>query len=317
MHVQKQIYKMFIMSFLIRKLKSFTKVVLHPRLLLIKLLYYNAHLINDKRYLSWMFYLKCGYKLDWESPKSFCEKLQWLKLYNKKSIYTDLVDKYEVKSIVSDLIGTEYIIPTLGVWNNFDEIDFDELPNQFVLKCTHDSGGLVVVKDKRGLNKEETEAKIVRSLARDYYILARETPYKDVKPRIIAEKYMVDESGTELKDYKIFCFSGVPKFIQVDFGRFTNHCRNIYDVNWNKLDMKLLYPTDENVNIQKPICLDTMLEIASRLSTGIPFVRIDLYSIYDKIYFGEFTFFPEAGYEQFAPQEWNRKLGDWIMLPSN
>lgn len=300
----------------LRKVKSGFKILLHPHLLLVTLLYKNAHLVSDKKYLSWMFYLKCGFKLNWEHPVTFCEKLQWLKMHTEQR-YTNLVDKYEVKHIVANLIGADHIIPTLGVWDSFDEIDFDRLPNQFVLKCTHDSGGLVIVKDKNAFDREAAKSKINKSLLRDYFILGRETPYKNVKRRIIAEKYMVDESGTELKDYKIFCFAGVPKFIQVDFGRFTKHCRNIYDVNWNKLDLKLLYPTDDNVHIQRPIHLDEMLNLAASLSKDIPFVRIDLYSIYDKIYFGEFTFFPEAGYEQFEPQEWNRKFGDWIMLPVN
>lgn len=305
------------MLIVLRKLKSYFKLLMYPRMLIISLLYKNAHLVKDRTYLSWMFYLRCGYKLNWKHPVTFCEKLQWLKIYNNKSYYTSLVDKYEVKYIVSDLIGKECVIPTLGVWDCFDEIDFDRLPNQFVLKCTHDSGGLVIVKDKATFDKEFARSKISKSLARDYFILGRETPYKNVKRRIIAEKYMVDESGTELKDYKIFCFAGIPKFIQVDFGRFTEHCRNIYDVDWHKLNIKLLYPTNENVNIQRPVHLDKMLDIASRLSAKEPFVRIDLYSIYDEIYFGEFTFFPGAGYEQFEPQEWNRMFGDWITLPKN
>lgn len=285
------------------------------RTILIKLLYKNAKLFNDKLYLSLMFRLKCGYKLNWKEPKTFCEKLQWMKTYNTDDYFTKLVDKYEVKSIVSDLIGKEYIIPTLGVWDKFEDIVFDNLPNQFVLKCTHDSGGIIIVKDKRNQDLLSIKQKINKYLARDYYILGREFPYKNVKPRIIAEKYMIDESGTELKDYKFFCFNGVPKFIQVDFGRFTNHRRNIYDTNWNKMNISLCYPTDDNVIIEKPSRLDDMLHIASILSNGKTFVRVDLYSIYDKIYFGEYTFFPGAGYEEFLPQAWNVKIGNWINLP--
>ncbi len=271
--------------------------------------------LSDKTYLKMKYRLVVGKKLNLKNPKTFNEKLQWLKLYDRKPIYTTMVDKYEAKKYVASIIGEEYIIPTLGVYNHFDEIDFDKLPNQFVIKCTHDSGGIVIVKDKKELNIEEAKKKIEKCLKRNYFYSGREWSYKNIKPRIIIEKYMVDESQKELKDYKIFTFDGKAKIIEVDFDRFIEHKRNLYDTDWKYIEAIIKYPTDKNVKINKPKSLNKMLELAEKLSKDIPHVRTDFYSIDDKIYFGELTFYHESGYGKFVPEEFGEELGSWIKLP--
>jgi hypothetical protein len=256
-----------------------------------------------------------GEKLNLKEPKTFNEKIQWLKLHDRRQEYTQLVDKYEVKKIVAEKIGEQYIIPTLGVWNHFDEINFDALPNQFVLKCTHDSGSIVIVKDKAQLNKAEARKILEEGLGRNYYYSGREWPYKNVKPRIIAEKYMIDESGIELKDYKVFNFDGVPKFIQVDFGRFTEHKRNLYTLDWEYIDAAIKFPNDREEIIEKPEKLEEMLFLSKKLSYGMPHVRTDFYSINDRIYFGELTFYHGSGFEKFTPDRFGEVVGSYLKLP--
>jgi hypothetical protein len=256
-----------------------------------------------------------GTRLDLKSPETFNEKLQWIKLYDRKPEYTQMADKYEVRKIISQKIGGEYLIPLLGVWDKFDDIDFDKLPNQFVLKCNHDSGSLVICKDKASLNIKQAKKIIEKCLKQNYYYYGRQWVYKDITPRIIAEKYMTDESGSELKDYKVFCFNGEPKIIQVDFNRFTDHKRNFYSIDWEYQSFAVLFPTDEHIFIQKPKDLGLLLNLSRKLSDGIAQLRCDFYIINEKIYFGELTFYHGDGYEKFTPPEWDRKLGDWIALP--
>lgn len=271
--------------------------------------------IPDKLYLRLSYYFKIKQRLNLKEPVSYNEKLQWLKLYDRNPEYTRLVDKYQVREYIRSKIGANYLIPLLGVYDSFDEIDFEKLPNEFVLKCTHDSGGIVICKNKKDLNISEARRKINRALKRNYYYVHREWPYKNLKPRIICEKLMVDESGTELKDYKIFCFNGTPKLIQVDYDRFINHKRNYYDTHWRYIPVSVQYPTDSNTTINKPDTLKKMLKLSKELSEGYPHVRVDFYSIKDKIYFGEITFYHEAGFGKFDPNEYNDKLGSWIVLP--
>lgn len=270
--------------------------------------------IPDPLWLKIVFRIKMGYKLDLNNPKTFNEKVQWLKLHDRNPLYTTLVDKYEVRKFIAETIGEEYLIPLLGVWDHFDDIDFGKLPNQFVLKCTHDSGGLVICKDKSRFDINAAKKKISTCIKRNFYWGFREWPYKNVKPRIIAEKYMVDESGTELKDYKIFCFNGMPKIIQVDFNRFNNHKRNIYDLKWNIQPFEIHYPSNFNFEIEKPQAFVKMIHIAEQLAKCNKHVRVDLYCIGGEIYFGELTFFHESGYGRFKPKEWDNKLGEWINL---
>lgn len=270
--------------------------------------------LKDELYIKLCYRARIGKELNLNNPQTFNEKLQWLKLYDRNPEYTEMVDKYEAKKYVADIIGDKYIIPTLGLWNKFEDINFEKLPNQFVLKCTHDSGGLVICKDKSKLNLKEAKRKISKSLKTNYYYHSREWPYKNVKPRIIAEQYMVDESGTELKDYKFFCFNGEPKLLYIAKDRPYATKFNYYDMNFKKLPFKQHY---ENFNdcIEKPKGFDKMVELSKKLSKNIPHVRVDFYDINGKVYFGELTFYHLSGFEKFEPEEWDRKLGDMLKLP--
>jgi len=276
--------------------------------------YYNN--IPDKEFLEICFPAWLGYPLNLDNPKTFNEKIQWLKLYAREDYYTRIVDKYEAKLIVADKIGSKYVIPNLGVWEGVNELDLKNLPQQFVLKCNHNSGtGMCICRDKNSLDIQKVRAELQRGMKQDYYITGREWPYKNVPRKIIAEKLMVDESGTELKDYKIFCFNGEPAYIQVDFGRFTKHERNLYSTDWRYMGFASLYPTNENYIIPKPVCLGEMLDVAKTLSKGTPFMRVDLYVIGKDIYFGEMTLFHGSGFERWTPFEWDEKLGEMLTLP--
>lgn len=270
-------------------------------------------ILSDERFLKIKFRLVAGYNLNLCEPKTFNEKLQWLKLYEYHPEYTKMVDKYLVKEYVSNTIGADVIIPTLGLWSNVDDINFDSLPNQFVLKCTGDSGSIVICKDKKCLNIEAVKLKLSKNLKQNFFKYSKEYPYRDVEPRIIAEKYVEDEKG-ELNDYKFFCFNGEVKLIQLDFDRFKGHKRNLYDTNWNLLPVELEFPSDPSRVFPKPDNLANMITIASRLSQGIKHVRIDLYNINKRILFGEMTFFHGTGMEHFIPFEWDEKMGSYIKL---
>ncbi len=278
-----------------------------------------AKLLPDKLYLSIKYRTHFGYWMDWQNPKNFCEKLQWLKIYDKHPEYTQMVDKVAAKDYVAGIIGDEYIIPTLGVYNSADEIDFEKLPNQFVLKCTHDSGGVIVCKDKSKLNTTAVKKKLANGLKRTYVIQTREYPYKDVPRRIIAEQYMEEENGNELKDYKFYCFEGKAIYCQIITNRSTDETIDFYDREWNHQPFIGLRPTAHHAPTthHAPKNYKLMLSIADKLASKIaaPFVRIDLYNISGKPYFGEITFFPFSGVGQFTPQEWNSKLGEMIHLP--
>lgn len=288
----------------------------HPSQFISAVLVRYGKYLPDKIYLQLQYYNVFGRRLNLKNPETFNEKLQWLKLYDRNPEYTKMVDKVEVKKWVADRIGEKYIIPTLGVWECVEDIDFDLLPNQFVLKTNHDSGAVIICKDKSTLNIPQAREKLAKSLKRDYYKIGREWPYKNVKRRILAEKYMVDESGYELKDYKIFCFNGKPEFIQVDFDRFaeSGHKRNLYSTNWFLLDFEYGYPSDVNHKIEKPNQLEEMIELASKISQGHIFLRVDFYSINLSSKFGETTFFPECGYGKFSPEGVDKELGDKLEI---
>lgn len=294
------------------KIKSYLK---HPMLVFLKLSQNKIIRLSDKKHIE-LEYLKIFDKnIDLKHPKTFNEKLQWLKLYNREKKYINMVDKVEVKKYVSKIIGEKYIIPTINVYNCFEEIDFSKLPNEFVIKCTHDSGGIVVCKDKNKLDLQETRKKINYFLKRDFYYVHREWPYKNVKHRIIIEKYMKDDLQDELIDYKVMCFNGEPKQIFTCNERFSDGLKvTFFDLEWNRLPFERHYPTS-SLKIEKPKNLKKMLEFSKQLSKNIPFVRIDWYEINGELFFGEFTFFPGSGLEEFTPEEWDQKLGDWIKLP--
>ena len=280
--------------------------------------------LPDKLYLSLLYRLRMGSWIDWDNPKTFSEKIQCLKIRNREPEYTTMVDKYAVKKYVAELIGKQHIIPTLGVWDKVDDIDWEVLPNQFVLKTTHGGGscGVFICKNKSELDRQEVKRKMKRSLASDIYSEFREWPYKNIKKRIIAEKYMVpsdrlNDSTYDLSDYKFFCFNGEPQFCQVIRDRNSNETIDFYDMEWIHQEFIGLNPVARNgLNpVARPNHLDEMQNICRKLSKGIPFVRVDLYVIDDKTYFGELTFFPASGFGVFSPKEWNVKLGDLLELP--
>lgn len=272
--------------------------------------------VPDKLYIRCMFKEQLGYWPNLRKPVTFSEKLQWLKLYDHNPLYTTMVDKYAVKNYVAQIIGEEYIIPTLGVWDSFDEIDFDMLPNQFVLKCTHDSGGLVICKDKFQFDKKKARDKIQKSLSTDYYLLGREWPYKNVPRRIIAEKYMEDSGTKELRDYKFFCFGGQVKCYKIDFDRIFEHHANYFDKEGN-----LIYAGEEvcppvfDKKLNSSLNIKEMQKLAEKLAENLPFLRADFYDVDGKIYFGELTFFPASGFGKFEPEQFDYELGKWMTIP--
>ena len=270
---------------------------------------------NDETFIKWGYYHGFHKWPNLKNPKTFNEKLNWLKLNAKNPLYSHLVDKFMVKEWVKKQNVNVKVIPTLGVWENFDDIDFNRLPNQFVLKCTHDSGGLVICKDKSKLDKKKAKLKIESSLRANFYYKNREYPYENVKPRIIAETYMVDESGEELKDYKFFCFNGEPKMFFIATGRPYDTRFDFYDLEFNHLPFKQGHPWAIKP-IRKPEHFSEMIEYAKILSKDFPHVRVDFYNINGEIYFGEMTFFHFAGFVPFEPSSWDNKIGDWLKLPN-
>jgi len=274
-------------------------------------------IIPDSLFLRLKYRQKMGRSLHLRNPKTFNEKIQWLKIHDHNPEYIKMVDKYEVKKYVAEKIGKQYIIPTYGVWDRFEDIDFDSLPERFVLKCTHDSGGIVICNDKADLNIDEVREKLNNCLQSNYYWYGREWPYKNLKPRIIAEKYMSDKPDKDLIDYKFMCFNGEPQIVLVCSDRFglVGLHEDFYDINWQHLSISRPdHPNSDN-GFTKPLCFDEMLEIAKDLAKDIPFVRIDLYDVKGKPYFSEITFYPLSGWEAFIPDEWDYKLGLCLKLP--
>lgn len=276
---------------------------------------YFAPVLPDKLYLKVYFRLCMGYWMNFDNPKTYNEKLQWLKLNCKRPEYTKMVDKIDVKNYIASKIGHDYIIPTIGTWNNIDDINWDALPKQFVLKSTSDSGGIIVCKDKDKLDINAAKKKLSKLGHRDYAMYNKEYPYKGVSHRFIAESYIEDESGYELKDYKIFCFDGKPRFLFVATGRQSNDTRfDFYDTEFKHLPVINGHP-NADVWPVKPQNFEEMLDVAAKLSAGIPHVRVDLYNVNGKIYFGELTFFHWSGIVPFEPEEWDHKFGEYITLP--
>lgn len=274
--------------------------------------------MSDEEYLSRKYQLYFGQKLDLQNPQTFNEKLQWLKLYNRKPEYTVMVDKYKVREYIAQELGEEYLIPLLGVWDNPDEIDFDALPNQFVLKCNHNSGlGMCICKDKSELDISKVKVELRKGLKQDYYLTGREWPYKDVPRKIIAEKYMEDVSG-DLKDYKFYCFNGEMKFVMINSDRNTSRPTraDYFDRDFNWLDFTWGYSHAE-VHPKKPEQFEKMVAIVEKLAKGLPHIRVDLYDCNGKIYFGELTFFDGSGFDKIEPLEWDYKIGKLLKLPTS
>lgn len=293
------------------------KAIKNPNLILLYILGLKiSRIVPDETFLKIKYRLRVGQKLNLGDPKTFNEKLQWLKLYNRKPEYTSMVDKFGVRKHISKTIGEEYLIPLLGVYNGYSEITFDSLPNEFVLKPSHTSGNVFICKDKSKIDHVKLKNEINDWLNREYYWIHREWPYKNIKPRIICEKYMVDESGEELKDYKFMCFNGEPRIIQVMSERKNGqYLINHFDLEWNEIDISRK-TLKKNPRIPaKPKNLGRMTEISKILSKDMPFVRIDLYETKVGLYFGEITFFPVSGFMDFLYEKHDHLLGSWITLP--
>lgn len=279
--------------------------------------------IPDKLYLRIIYRLELGEILHLDNPQTYNEKLQWLKLYNRKPEYTTMVDKVAVKDYVASIIGPEYIIPTLGVWDSPNDIEWDKLPNQFVLKTNHDSGnnGVVVVMDVEKLKDLHYKRNIInrlnQSLRKDAYTAGREWPYKNIERKVFAEQYMEDQTTHDLRDYKFYCIEGTPIFLFVaternipgEIAKFT-----YFDMDFKPLDLRMAHPKSKHT-IDRPLCFEEMKKMAEKLAQGIPTVRIDLYEVNGKVYFGEFTFFPSGGLAAFHPDKWDKILGDRVTLP--
>lgn len=266
----------------------------------------------DKPYLKLVYRCETGKKLDLNNPQTFNEKLQWIKLYDRKPEYSIYADKYEVRKHIAETIGEKYLIPLIGVYESVDEIPWDELPNRFVLKCTHGSGSNIICQDKNKLAINDAKKKLSKWMKKSWYWFGREWPYKNVKPRIVCEEFISDTVNTP-DDYKVMCFNGEPKCIQVHKGRFSNHTTDYYNTDWNVMNFKTRTPTS-CITQEKPIILSEMLEISKSLSKSIIHVRVDFYYVNNRIYFGELTFFDASGYDNY-PDEYNNLLGNWINLP--
>lgn len=292
------------------KLKNFIK---NPRIIYIYLAS-NGLLkwIPDKQYLEIMFKARMGYNLNLNNPQTFSEKLQWIKLNKREKKWSKMVDKYEVREYIKNVIGEKYLIPLIGVYNTFEEINFDKLPNKFVIKCTHDSGGLIICKDKSKLNIEEAKRKINKCLKRNYFYWSREWPYKNVKPRIVCESFISDSNDTP-DDYKVLCFNGKAKLIELHRGRFDNHTQDFYDINWKKTGISQGY-TNSNIIYEKPEKFEEMIFLSEKIAKNIPHVRIDWFIVKGKLYFGEITFFDGSGMEPFDNKSDDYLLGSWIKL---
>lgn len=297
-----------------------TSLLKKKSVLILFLLNKCGFLIPDKYYLKVLFRVKMGYPLNLQEPKSFNEKLQWLKLYNRKSILTTLVDKCTVKDYVASLVGEKYVIPTLGIWDNPDEIDWEKLPSRFVLKTNHGGGscGVVICRDASNFDRLSAIKKLKDSLKQDIYLDYREWPYKNIKKKILAETFLSTSSisnNNDLNDYKFFCFNGKVEFFKIDFDRFCGHRANYYNTNGELLEMgEESCPPDFSRVLQIPENLDEMIEVAEKIANGYPFMRVDLFNVDGKIYFGEITFFPAAGMGKFVPDYWDWKIGSLLDL---
>lgn len=294
-----------------------------PRAIGRSLLRRFSGLLSDRLYVKYMYYLQTGKRLNLEHPQSFSEKLQWLKLYNRRPEYTTMVDKYAVKEYVANIIGQEYIIPTIGVWDSPDQIDWDNLPRRFVLKTTQGGGnkGVIICTDKEKFDKEAALRKLKSALQIDLSRQLAEWPYKNVRRRIIAEKYLSDGCEAEdssmphdLVDYKILCFDGKPLYCMVVSNRRTNKSYDFFDNDWNHMPFRLSHFPNAKKMPSKPLHYETMRVLAAKIAEGHPHLRVDFYEVGGKVYFGEITFFTLSGYNTFLPEEWDIKIGSYIKL---
>ncbi len=275
------------------------------------------HALPDKAYVKLQYRIRFGKKLDLKNPKTYNEKLQWIKLYERRDVYTQMVDKDAAKAYAAERIGAEHIIPTYRTWDTVEEIRLEDLPDQFVMKCTHDSGSIVICRDKKTLDAGKAIEKIRKGLQTDPFYYGREWPYKNVKPKILAEKLLVDTKNNDLRDYKFFCFNGKAKCVKVDFGRYVEHRANYYDTDFQLLPFgENECPPDFKMAIEKPEHFEKMITLAETLAKGTSFLRVDFYNVDGKIYFGEMTFFPDSGFGTLTDDAWDAKLGSFMTLPT-
>lgn len=303
------------------KIKTFLRLLFKDRKVL-RIAIYNYKVktgiynnLSDVDFLKKTFKVRFGKELNLDNPLTFNEKLNWLKIYDRQPLYNKMVDKFEAKEIVKEKIGKEYIVPTIGIYNSVDDIDFTNLPNKFAIKCTHDSGSVVICKNKNELNVEKTKRFLKKCCKHNLFFWAREWPYKDVKPRIIVEEY-IESLDENLVVYKVFCFHGKPYLIQViQNDKHKDETIDYFDTNWNLLNLKQDFPNSSN-HLKKPKALEEMLHLSSLFLIERPFIRVDWYIVNDKPIFSEFTFFSDAGFAFFSPSEWDLKLGEMMELPS-
>lgn len=300
-------------------MKYLRKILKEPEMAGIYLMVLTARLWPAELYLKCYYYLHLHEWPNLKHPQNFTEKLNWLKLHDRRPLYTKLADKCEVKKYVAEKIGSDKIIPLLGVWDHFNEINFDQLPDQFVLKCTHDSGGFWICKDRSNFNQEEARQFFNKELHKNYYWNKREWVYKDIKPRIIAEPYIDSLGKPESFEYKLTCMNGVCKVFTICTGiahsDFELRTNDHYDRDFNHLPWYAYYKNSKKP-VQIPPQAKEIIEYAEKLSEGIPQVRVDFYVINDKVYFGEMTFYTWAGIIEFTPPEWNDIMGSWLDLRS-
>ncbi len=275
-----------------------------------------ARFLPDKLYLSIKYRVHMGYWMDWDNPCTYNEKLQWLKINYRRRDFTTMVDKAAVKEFVLKKIGADYVIPTINIFDSVEKIDFENLPDKFVLKCTHDSGGLVVCTDKSKLDVAWAKKKLKKALNKSYVTQNREYPYKSVPRRVIAEPFLEEPEYGELRDFKFYCYDGLPKYLLVASGRQKKQKRfDYFDLDWNHLPVYDEGCPNSDITPVKPKNFNKMIEIASILSKGIPHVRVDLYNVDGKIYFGELTFFDGCGCNHYVPKDYDRIFGDFLHLP--
>jgi hypothetical protein len=303
-------------------LRLLQRAIKNPSLVANKLLKKLGKPLSDKQYARLQYRFVTGKKLNLANPTTYNEKIQWLKVYGFKPEYTQMADKYLARECIIERLRThfenpeQFLVPLLGVWDMFDDIDFDTLPEQFVLKTNHDSGTVVICDDKQRFDKATARDKLTKSLKRNFYWGSREPCYKDIEPKIIAEELL----GTNIYDYKFFCFDGKCRAIQVDLDRFTDHRRNLYSPNWELLPLSFAHPNAHDVDVPKPERLDEMLSIAEDMSKGMPHLRVDFYCpppppLQSQVFIGELTFYPENGIGELTPGSWSTIFGDWIHLP--
>lgn len=291
------------------KLTMFFK---NPKLLLFSLMAKTSHLWPDKLYVRLLYWIHVGGGINYSKPATFNQKMNWSKIYDRNPLYTELADKYKVKQYVKDRLGEKAVVPCYGVWKCFDNIDFANLPARFVLKCTHDSSGAIICRDKGTFDYDGAKKRVNRSLATNYYWTLREWPYKNIPHRIIADEFLDDGSGHELQDYKFWCFNGEPRVMYIT-NKGKHVYENFYDMDFRPLDINHGFERRQPEYL-RPAGFELMKEYAAKLSEGMPFVRIDFFEVNGHVYFGEFTFYDWAGLKPFKTLEWDKEIGRWIKL---